>query len=178
MNIKVDQGGSYETVVAFIEGAPFKALISKVNFTENKLIIERLNNIVSAIQRFGWGVIFVFAGLAVLVAFNSVRMAIYSFKEEINVMRLVGASRWFIRGPFMVMGLVVSLIASAIVFLIIWLAVLGFGPRINAFVPEISFNEFFSENFFRILFLQTLAGIGIMFFSVYLAFNKYLKEEN
>ncbi|KKT86466.1 MAG: hypothetical protein UX26_C0013G0011 [Parcubacteria group bacterium GW2011_GWC1_45_9] len=177
LNIKVKQGESYETVVAFIDGAPFKDSISKVNFTENRLIIERLNKLVSAIQKFGWGVIIVFAALAILIAFNSVRMAIYSFKEEINIMRLVGASKWFIRGPFMIMGLIISLAASAAVFLVIWLAVLGFGPRINAFVPEINLNVFFSDNFFKILLLQTLTGVAIMLFSVYLAFNKYLKEE-
>ncbi len=177
LNIKVKQGGSYETVVAFIDSAPFKDSISKVNFTENKLIIERLNKLVSAIQKFGWGVIFVFALLAILIAFNSVRMAIYSFRDEINVMRLVGASRWFIRAPFMIMGLIISLIASGAVFLVIWLFVLGFGAKVNAFVPEINLNIFFSDNFFNILFLQTLAGVAIMFFSIYLAFNKYLKED-
>jgi cell division transport system permease protein len=177
LNIKVKQNQSYETVVAFVEGAPFKDSISKINFTENKLVIERLNKLVSGIQRFGLGIILVFSALAVLIAFNSVRMAIYSFREEINIMRLVGASHWFIRGPFLVMGLVISLAASLAVFFIIWLAILGFGPKVSAFIPDIDVRAFFSHNFLKIFFLQTFTGIIIVFFSIYLAFNKYLKEE-
>lgn len=177
LNIKVKPDGSYETVAAFVETAPFKDSISKINFTENKLIIERLNKIIDAIQKFGWGVIVVFAALAILIAFNSIRMAIYSFREEINVMRLVGAGRWFIRGPFMIMGLIISLISSVGVFGVLWILVTVFSPKINGFFPEINLSQFFSENFGKIFFLETGAGILIIFFSIYLAFNKYLKEE-
>ncbi|MEW5805238.1 MAG: permease-like cell division protein FtsX [Patescibacteria group bacterium] len=177
LNIKAKQGQSYEPIVAFVEGAPFKDSISKINFTENKLIIERLNKIASGIQKFGLGAIIVFSGLAVLIAFNSIRMAIYSFREEINVMRLVGASHWFIRGPFLIMGLVISLIASLATFFVIWLAVLLLAPKVNAFIPDINFQVFFNQNFLKLFFWQTFAGIAIMFLSIYLAFNKYLKEE-
>lgn len=177
LNIKAKPGQPYEAIVAFIEDAPFKDSISKINFAENKLIIERLNKIISGIQKFGLGAIIIFSSLAVLIAFNSIRMAIYSFREEINIMRLVGASPWFIRGPFLVMGLVISTIASLLVFSVLWLSVLFFAPKLNNFIPEINLLAFFNQNLLKIFFLQLLVGTVIIFLSIYLAFNKYLKEE-
>ncbi|OIO50712.1 MAG: hypothetical protein COX12_02205 [Candidatus Brennerbacteria bacterium CG23_combo_of_CG06-09_8_20_14_all_44_41] len=177
LNIKAQTSESYQTIVTFIEQAPFKNAIAKINFMENKLVIERLNKIITGVQRAGLVAVVVFVGLAVLVSFNSVRMAIYSFREEINVMKLVGASRWFIRGPFVVMGLGTVVLASAVVMLILWVGVLVVSPRISGFIPEINMLEFFKHNAFKIFVFQTLAGAVIAAFSAYIAMGRYLKEK-
>ncbi len=177
LNIKAQANDSYQTIVTFIERAPFKDAIAKINFMENKLVIERLNKIITGVQGAGLVVMILFVGLAVLVSFNSVRMVIYSFREEINVMKLVGASRWFIRGPFVVMGLATVLLASVAVMLMLWVGVLVVSPRISGFIPEIDMLAFFKDNAFKIFVFQTLAGVVIMAFSTYIAMGRYLKEE-
>lgn len=176
LNIKTESSEQYEAIFNFLETAPFKDSISKINFTENKLVIERLNKIIHAIQGGGIGVIVVFAGLAVLVAFNSIRMAIYSFREEINVMKLVGASKWFIRGPFFVMGSIVSILSAVLVFMILWAGVAIASPRLSNFLPEISLYEFFGREWFIIFIIEFFTGLMVMSVSTYLATSKYLKE--
>ncbi len=177
LNVKAGTSEDYTAVFNFLETAPFKDSISKVNFTENKLVIERLNKIARGVQRSGLAVILVFASLAAAVAFNSVRVAIYSFREEINIMKLVGASKWFIRGPFFIMGLLISLISSVVVFFVLWGLIAFVSPRFGSFLPEISLSGFFASQWLKIFLVQTLVGAGLMSVSTYVAINKYLKEE-
>ena len=150
LNVKAGTSEDYTAVFNFLETAPFKDSISKVNFTENKLVIERLNKIARGVQRSGLAVILVFASLAAAVAFNSVRVAIYSFREEINIMKLVGASKWFIRGPFFIMGLLISLISSVVVFFVLWGLIAFVSPRFGSFLPEISLSGFFASQWLKI----------------------------
>ncbi|KKU10238.1 MAG: Cell division protein FtsX [Parcubacteria group bacterium GW2011_GWB1_46_8] len=176
LNIKAETSDQYAVIFNFLETAPFRESISKVNFTENKLVIERLNKIIRAIQGGGLGIILVFAGLAILVAFNSIRMAIYSFREEINIMKLVGASKWFVRGPFFVMGAMISSLSALLVFGILWAGIAVASPRLANFLPEISLYGFFSQQWFIVFLIEFLAGLAVMSVSTYLATSKYLKE--
>ena len=52
---------------------------------------------------------------------NTIRLSIYTRRREVEVMRLVGATRWFIRWPFMIEGVVVGFIGAAIAILVLWL---------------------------------------------------------
>lgn len=176
LNIKANSSEDYAVIFAFLESAPFKDSISKVNFTENRLVIERLNKIIRGIQTGGLVIILVFVGLAALVAFNSIRVAIYSFREEINIMKLVGASKWFIRGPFFVMGFLISVISSVIVFLVLWGIIWVVSPRFESFLPEVNLYGFFTFEWLKIFLLQTFAGLAVMFFTTYFAISKYLKK--
>ena len=176
LNIKAKSSDSYQSIVSFIQSAPFKDSIAKINFMENKTVIDRLNKILAGVAQAGIVIIVLFSGLAILVSFNSIRLAIYSFREEINVMKLVGASKWFIRGPFIMMGLASVLFASVFVTLFLWIGTAWSSPKIAAFVPEINPLTFFGQNVFQIFLFQVLVGSLIMIFSTYLAMRKYLKE--
>ena len=176
LNIKAKSSDSYQNIVSFIQSAPFKDNITTINFMENKTVIDRLNSILGAVQQAGIAMIVLFSGLAVLVSFNSIRLAIYSFREEINVMKLVGASKWFIRGPFVIMGLASVLFASVFVTLFLWLGIALAAGRIAAFIPDIDPMAFFRQNVLLIFAFQVLAGSAIMVISTYLAMRKYLKE--
>ena len=176
LEIKAKDSSQYQEIVNFIETSDISNNISKVNFTENKLIIDRLNQITRTVERIGLILTIIFAGLTILIAFNFIRVSIYSFREEINIMRLVGASRSFIRGPFIVSGLITSIISAITVFLIFWLLAYLGSPYVNSFVPEINFYAFFVQNWFKLFAFEFLAGIVLVLISTFLATNKYLKE--
>ena len=176
LEIKAKDSSQYQEIVNFIETSDISNNISKVNFTENKLIIDRLNQITRTVERIGLILTIIFAGLTILIAFNFIRVSIYSFREEINIMRLVGASRSFIRGPFIVSGLITSIIAAITVFLIFWLLAYLGSPYVNSFVPEINFYAFFVQNWFKLFAFEFLAGIVLVLISTFLATSKYLKE--
>ncbi len=52
---------------------------------------------------------------------NTIRLSIYTRRREVEVMRLVGATRWFIRWPFMIEGVVVGFVGGLLAILILWL---------------------------------------------------------
>lgn len=175
LNIKAKNASQYAAIATFIESSPFKDQIAKINFAENQLVIERLNRVVGGVQRAGLAVGLVLAVLAILVTFNTIRMAIYSFREEIGIMKLVGASNWFARGPFLVVGILAGVAASLVALTVFWPVVALASPKVAAFIPGVDLYGFVKAHFVTIFGLQTLVGIALGILSSWFAMNKYLK---
>lgn len=175
LNILAKDTTKYDSIVSLINGDQYKNLISKINYSENRLAIDRLSYIIKIIRESGLLAVLIFGFIAFLVAFNTVRLAIYSSREEITVMKLVGASNRFVRGPFLTEGVVHGFVASAFSFMIIVPGITFLGPKLFNFIPEINLTQYFYNNFFTILFIQTLAGVVLGVFSSWVAVRKYLK---
>lgn len=175
LNILAKDSSRYTDIVSFINQTQYKNLVSKINYTENKIAIDRLSNIIRVLRESGLMVSLVLAFIAFLVAFNTVRLAIYSSREEITVMKLVGASNWFVRGPFIVEGVAHGIIASLFSFMIIVPGVGFLGPKLYNFLPEINLFNYLSDNFWPLLIVQTILGITLGVFSSLMAIRKYLK---
>src|SRR3989344_1776206 len=101
LNIKAHNSGQYASIAQFLEKSPLRGVIDKINFYENKGVIERIESISNGVKSWGLGAALVLAAIAVLVTFNTVRLTIYNQRQEIEIMRLVGASNWHIRGPYL-----------------------------------------------------------------------------
>ena len=175
LNVLAKDASQYETVVSFLGQNQFGNIISKVNYAENKIVIERLGNIIGVLRQSGLAAGLILALIAFLVAFNTVRLAIYSSREEITIMKLVGASNRFVRGPFIVEGVLHGLVSSAFSFMIIIPGVAVIGPKLFNFLPEINLVNYLGDNFWQLLFFQTLGGIILGVFSSWFAIRKYLK---
>lgn len=174
-NIRAFQAGQYQAIVNFLEKGPFKNLIDHIDYYERKLVIEKIFSITSGIKRAGIGLSLILALVAILVAFNTIRLAIYSSREEIAVQRLVGASNWFIQGPFLVQGTISGFFATLICLLIFTLICWIFSPRIEILFPGLNIFNYFTNNFFNILLIQLATGIGLGVISSAIAIRKYLK---
>ncbi len=175
MNIKAWEVSSDGQVSNFLETASFKNLISKVDYYQRKSVIDKVFSVISGINK---GVIFlsiVLGLIAILIAFNAIRIAIYNSSEEISTMRLVGASNRFIRGPFLVQGIIVGVFAALITLLITFGVCWGFDSRIRVIAPEISTFALFVGNFWALLLIQLATGIGLGIVSSTIAIRKYLK---
>jgi len=175
LNILAKDSSQYAAIASFLNQDQFKNIISKINYTENKVVIDRLNKIIRVLRESGLVAGLILAFIAFLVAFNTVRLAIYSSREEITVMKLVGASNWFVRGPFIVEGVLHGIIASAFSFMVIIPGVGFLGPKLFNFLPEIDLVSYIGNNFWLLLFFQTLGGIILGVFSSWFAIRKYLK---
>ena len=175
LNIKAREASQYMTVTNFLETSSYKNLIDKVDYYQRKPVIERIFSITSAINKTGIGLSLILAIVAILVAFNTIRLAIYNSKEEISFMRLVGASDWFIRGPFLVQG-AISGFAAAIITLLIFTGALFFlGPKLEILFLGLNIFNSFTGNLGILFLIQIFTGVGLGVVSSIIAIRKYLK---
>lgn len=175
LNIKAKLIDNYDSIAAFLESPRFSSLIDTVNYRQNQKVIERLSHIINVVRRSGLAAVLVLVLVAVLVTFNTIRLTIYSMREEIGVMRLVGASSWYIRGPFIVEGVVHGLIASVLTIILFFPLVIFLSPKVQSFLTGINIADYFKENFWQLFLLQTAVGISLGVISSIIAMRRYLK---
>lgn len=175
LSIKSNQASQYEAVVQYLDNSDFNNLIEKVDYLERKPVIDRIFSLTSNINQIGIGLSFILGIVAILVAFNTIRLAIYNSREEIKIQRLVGASNGFIKGPFLVQGVISGFFAALICLLIFTLATWAFSSKMDALFPSLNLFGLFLSNFWIILFIQIAAGVGLGIISSLLAIKKYLE---
>ena len=175
LNIKAKYASQYETIANYLSQDRFQGLIDKINYKQNKEVIGRLINLTTNIQRGGWLISLALALLAILVSFNTVRLTMYTWRDEISVMRLVGADNWFIRGPFLVEGIIYGLVSAGGTLLLIFPILYFISPKINRFLPGVDLLYFYQTNFWQ--FLLLIAGIGVVLGGVssFFAIRRYLR---
>lgn len=175
LNIKAADPRDYGVIANYLEKESLQSLIEKVTYTQNQIVIDRLNRIIDTSQKGGVALTAFMAFLAILVTFNTIRLAIYSNSEQIGIMRLVGASNSFIQGPYIIEAILDGLIGATVGFLI-WLPVISLAsPYVANFIPQINLTEYLSANFFSLLGYQMLFGVALGVISSIVAIRKYLK---
>lgn len=175
LNVRAWDPSQYEQVANLLETSSFRNLIDKVDYHERKPVIDKVFSMISGLNKIGIFFSILFAAIAVLIAFNTVRIAIHNSGEEISVMRLIGASNWFVRGPFLIQGVIIGFIAALITLLITFALCYGFDARIKTIAPDVSIYSIFISNFFLLFLIQLATGIGLGITSSYIAVRKYLK---
>ena len=107
ISIKAIDAGSFESIARFLENEDILSdnpttIIDKIDYYQNREIILRLTSIVDTIKSFTNVVIVLLVFISFLIVFNIIRLIIYLGKDEIKVMRLIGADDWYVRSPFLV----------------------------------------------------------------------------
>jgi cell division transport system permease protein len=164
LSVRAKETSQYENINQFLEDRqaledPQTPLIDEVNFVKNKGAIDKLTSIINAVERSTFVAMLVLLAASILITFNTIRLAIYTAREEIAVMRLVGASNSFIRGPFMLQGVMYGVIAGVLALLIIYPLVLWIGPETETFF-QFNLMTYFVQDFFRIF--GTIIGVGVV----------------
>lgn len=175
LNIQAWEASQYSAISSFLSNSFFNDLIFKIDYQQKKPVIERLSFITSSINTAGIISSIVLMLIAVLVAFNTVRLAIYNSREEIETMRLVGASNNFIRGPFLIQGIIVGLVASLITLLIFGAGLFLLRPGLKFLLAGLNLFDYFISNLPIIFSIQLAAGVGLGIVSSWLAIRKYLE---
>lgn len=175
LNVKTYSASQYESVVSFLEGGRYKELIDKINYRQNENLISRFSAISKNIQRTALAIMIILALLALLVTFNTIRLTIYNWRDEIGVMKLVGASNWYVRGPFLVEGILYGISAAIISLIIVYPAVYFISPKLVSFLPGVNLWQFSIAHLWQMLLLQFSAGIILGVASSLIAIRRYLK---
>jgi len=169
---------SYQKVIdAVLANSKFASLIDGQSFDDNSYIIEKLQKITNRISRIGWGVTAFFAIISVMVIVNTIRIAIYTHKDEIAIMRLVGASNRFIRGPFVFESIIYAFIGSLICFGLSYLFAVFSDPYVIEILGQSDFS-ILGYLFDNMLYIFGGELLGIMIISIVatsLATRRYLK---
>jgi len=173
--IKANEPGQYETISSFVSGDSFKEDVSRVNYGKNKEIINKLNGIISEIKRIGLVLVAVFSAIAILIIFNTIRIAIYTHKQEIEVMRLVGSSNMFIRLPFIFEGVVYGIVASLVSMLLLFVTLKFLSPYLTRVIPTENLLSFYFSRFGILILIQTAFGVFLGVVSSVIAVRKYLR---
>jgi cell division transport system permease protein len=175
LNIKTWQASQYEALSNFLDKASFQNSINKVDYHQRKAVIERIFQLSSNIRLAGIIFSLILGIIAIVVAFNTTRLAIYNAKEEIAIMRLVGASNWFIRGPFLVQGIIGGFVATLITLLLFASLNFFFSPKFESILPGFSLFNYFLANFWTLLLIQLATGVGLSIISSIIAIRKHLE---
>lgn len=162
--IQAKETSQYESIASFLEekrqaASPQNPIIDEINYARNKESIDTLTNIINAIERASLVTMIVLIVAAILITFNTIRLAIYTAREEISIMRLVGASNMFIRGPFMLQGVMYGVVSGVLALLIFYPIMIWLGPVTETFF-EFNLFTYFVSNFGYIF--GVLLGIGIV----------------
>lgn len=175
LNIKAHNPEDFPEIASYFESDQFKDVVDRVTYHQIRVAIERLNKIVRVVEGFALALTLFLAFTAALVTFNTLSLAIYSNREEIGIMRLVGASNGFINGPYVVVGVLYGML-GAFVSILLTLPFLGTVSTYLAIViPELNLKGYFYGNILLLLGYQILFGVGLGVFSSAVAIRRYLK---
>jgi cell division transport system permease protein len=179
LSIKATDPSQYASIVNYISNDANipggTGIIERVNYYQNKTVIDRLTQAIATTQKAGFAIVLLFAIASVIIAFATVRLAIYSSRDEIAVMRLVGASNSFIRGPFIVAGIISGILAALITMILYYPVTWYAGQKLASWLGGFNIYTYYISHF-PIIFL-VLVGSGVLLGGVasFVAVRRYLR---
>ena len=119
--VSTNSTDDFEFILDAIETPEYASYIKEKDFTDYEVIIERIDSLSSRVRLAGFALAALFAFIAVLIIFNTIRVAIYVHRDEIGIMKLVGANDWFVRAPFLLEAALYSLGAAVLMAIMMFL---------------------------------------------------------
>jgi cell division transport system permease protein len=182
LSIKAKDISQYDAIATFLndkasvaQGGP--SIIDKVNYydDQHRQALQRLEAITTSAKQLGLLIIGILILTTLAISFNTLRLAIYTSRDEIHVMRLVGAGAFYIRAPFMVEGVLYGLVAAVITLLMFYPLTWWVGSATADFFGGVNVFDYYLSNFFE--FFLWIAGTGVLLGAVasFLAVRRYLK---
>jgi cell division transport system permease protein len=175
LEIKAQDPTYYETISDYFDQEIYKDYVGKVSYVQNKELIERITALSDRLKTAVIIISFIFALMAGLITFSTIKLAIFNSRAEISTMRVVGASNWLIRGPFIFQGLLYGFIAVAAVDVVFLIMLYLLNARLATFTSGFSVFTYFLAHFPTVILVQILFTSFLGVVSTCLAIRKYLK---
>jgi len=152
-------------------------IIESRNFQDNKKLLDKINYITDKINNAAIIISSIFLLIMILVMFNSVRLAIYSHRQEIIIMKLVGASNFFIKAPFLFSSLIYTFMGVVLTVVIFYSFLTVLQPYLDTFFfgYNIDLITYFNGHWLEIAGLQFVGAAIINLLASYIAVGKYSK---
>ncbi|MBI2426220.1 MAG: ABC transporter permease [Candidatus Kerfeldbacteria bacterium] len=175
--VKAHQVESYTTILSRLDQSEFAEIIESKDFDDSQEVIDTISSASNTITRAGYVLSGIFIFIAVVVVFNTVRLAIYAQSKEIGIMRLVGATNWFIRSPFLLEAILYGCIAALIVLGLLFFSVQTAAPYLNNFFAGYEFDlmAFFRAQYLTVFLAELAIAVLLSIVSSMIAIGRYLR---
>ncbi|MBU1165017.1 ABC transporter permease [Patescibacteria group bacterium] len=176
LNVKAVKLSEYPSILEILDNSKYKNLILSKNFDDHKDYIDRINQVSNNIQQIGFAFTIMFIFISFLIVFNTIRIAIYTHRNEIGIMKLVGATNNFIRSPFLLEAVFDGIIAAVLSIALLYPILSFIQPYLTAtFIgSNLDIIGYFNLNFWKIFGLEILAISLLNIIGAGIAIRKYL----
>lgn len=175
LSVKAAEVEHFETITYFLEGEEYEEMIEKIDYHKRKPVIEKIFDLSRLVNRVELVTAGIFVIASIVITFTTIRLAIEARKQEISIMRLVGASDSFIQGPYIVQALIWATIAFFVSFVVLGLVSYALTPRIGVFFPGFRIFSFFRESWYKLALVQLGASFFLALVPTFFAVRRYLK---
>lgn len=175
--VKANKAADFEVILDALENPQFRDDIRDKDFSDYEQIVERIRTTTDRIQTFGVALSVIFLLIAILIVFNTVRIGIFIHREEIGIMRLVGASNGFIKAPFYLEMILMSFIALTVTLAILFPVLSVLEPQFGVYfgTESAGLMEYFTQNGLMIFGVEFLGLVTVSIFSTILAMRRFLR---
>lgn len=175
--VKTREPKDYAKVISALSVPEYENIIEAKTFGDTQKAIDRIHAITTQVERFTYFLTILFACIAFIIIFNTIRIAIYTQRTEIGIKRLVGATNWFIRGPYLTESFIFSLISVIITFGLVQLSLGFLDPYIAVvFDEQHILSQYIYNNLWYILAIEFSIVFVLTVVSSGLAMRKYLRK--
>lgn len=176
MIVKTREPSDYEKVIKALGVPEYENIIEAKTFGDTEKAINRVHIITTHVERFGMALSVLFATVAFLIIFNTVRVAIYTQRVEISIKKLVGATNWFVRGPYVFESLLFSILSVLFTYILVIFAASFLDPfiRIVFSKPDL-LTSYYNSNFILLFGIQFIAVLLLTSVSSLLAMRRHLR---
>lgn len=167
----------FDFILESVETPEFSPYIKETDKTDYQTIIANIKKLSGRVRIGGIVLAGFFTLVAILIIFNTIRVAIYVHRDEIGIMKLVGANDWFVRGPFLLEAIFYGIVATVIVGSLVFLSLGALDPWIAVYFGDvnISLREYFIENGLWIFGAQLVALSLLSLLTTMFAMRRYLR---
>lgn len=173
--VKAESPSVYSRVIGRLNQPAYAKWILDKNFEDRQSIIDKITSLRDQVQAIGFGISGIFALIALLIVINTIRVAIYIHREEVGIMKLVGASNWFVRGPFLVESFMWTAASILVSFIIMFPMLKALDVKLGLFFGgPISVFDYFIAHLGSILGFEFLGLLAFNLIGTYVALSRYL----
>ncbi len=176
MVVKTRDPKDYKKVINALTIPEYENIIEAKTFADTEKAIERIDIITTQVERFAGVISILFAIIAFFIIFNTIRVAIYTQRTEISIKKLVGASSWFVRGPYILEAFIFSFVSLVIAYILVRFGVYFMDPYVEVVFGESQIlTSYYDSNTITLLSIQFGSVLLLTVLSSLLAMRKHLR---
>lgn len=176
MIIKTRDPGDYGNIIEALSVPEYENIVEAKTFGDTQKAIERVTVVTKQVQQGVYALTGLFAIIAFFVIFNTIRVAIYTQRTEISIKKLVGASNWYVRGPYIIESFVFTVISVAVTAALIYFLIQFLDPYLSVVLGEKAFlTNYFSSNILLLAGAQFAMVLIMTIVTSGLAMRRYLR---